>query len=289
MAFTLQIKKKGLFGSKQIDMEKLLNKCCLKYGSDNEFYVLQEGERNGESVILYNPSRIGRGIYFNADTSGVLEVSYNIPTTAAEISDFIKVVQEIADQLKKVEIYCVEEEREYTVSQLAENQQSMVEFSLDSLHGFCRNDFELYMLTLAMWPIAMDKGQVEKFTDCRDLAEFEQMLHDMQNMDVYYANPVLMRNKSDGKILAVYTLTEECESIFPKAADGFLNLEDIKIDEGFVRFYIYSEQRFMDGMYSYDKFISCMMEHGAKPYDAAHVLLPSVTKKEIEEVVQEIG
>ena len=68
-----------------------------------------------------------------------------------------------------------------------------------------------------------------------------------------------------------------------------MNLEDIKIDEGFVRFYIYSEQRFMDGMYSYDKFISRMMKHGAEPYDAAHVLLPSVNKKEIEEMVQEIG
>lgn len=288
MAFTLQIKKKGLFGSKQIDMEKLLDRCCLNYGSDNDFHVLQEGEQNGDSVILYNPSRIGRGIYFNADSSGVLELSYNIPTTAAEISDFIHVAKEIADQLKKVDMYCVEEEREYTVSQLAENQSAMVQFSLDTLHEFCRNDFELYMLTLAMWPVAMDKSQVEKFTDCRNLEEFEQMLHDMQNLDVYYASPGLMRNKADGKILAVYTLTEECESIFPKAADGFLNLDDIKIDEGLVRFYIYSEQKLMDGMYSYDKFISYMMEHGAEPYDAAHVLLPSVTKEEIEEMVREI-
>ncbi len=42
MAFTLVIKSKGLFGKvKSINMAELLNNCHLKYGSNNEFYILE--------------------------------------------------------------------------------------------------------------------------------------------------------------------------------------------------------------------------------------------------------
>ena len=66
MAFTLQIKAKGLFGNKKIDMETLLSNCNLRFGSDNEFFVLEEGKTNQGTCILYNPQRIGRGIFFDA-------------------------------------------------------------------------------------------------------------------------------------------------------------------------------------------------------------------------------
>ena len=42
MAFTLQIRKKGFFGNKNVDLKLILKNCGLKYGSSNEFYILQE-------------------------------------------------------------------------------------------------------------------------------------------------------------------------------------------------------------------------------------------------------
>ena len=110
----------------------------------------------------------------------------------------------------------------------------------------------------------------------------------MQAIDAYYAKPTLMQNKADGKILAIYTLTEECVSIFPVKADDFLNLDSIKIDEGLVRFYIFSENQARDGMFSYDRFISYMSEHGARKFDDTHLLIPSITKDEIDHMISEI-
>ena len=290
MAFTLQIRKKGFFGNKNVDLKLILKNCNLKYGSSNEFYILQEDVINQNTAVLYNPTRIGRGIFFDGSKAaeGEISLSYNIPTTATEISDFVRIVKEVERQLKKVALYCVEEEREYTTQTLEDNIPNMTQFSLQSLHEFCKKEYSTYILTLAMWPFVMNKEQVLEFSECKDLQKFEQLLHDMQAIDAYYAKPTLMQNKADGKILAIYTLTEECVSIFPVKADDFLNLDSIKIDEGLVRFYIFSENQARDGMFSYDRFISYMSEHGARKFDDTHLLIPSITKDEIDHMISEI-
>lgn len=290
MAFTLQIRKKGFFGNKNVDLKLILKNCGLKYGSSNEFYILQEDVINQNTAVLYNPTRIGRGIFFDGSKAaeGEITLSYNIPTTATEISDFVRIVKEVERQLKKVALYCVEEEREYTTQTLEDNIPNMTQFSLQSLHEFCKKEYSTYILTLAMWPFVMNKEQVLEFSECKDLQKFEQLLHDMQAIDAYYAKPTLMQNKADGKILAIYTLTEECVSIFPVKADDFLNLDSIKIDEGLVRFYIFSENQARDGMFSYDRFISYMSEHGARKFDDTHLLIPSITKDEIDHMISEI-
>ena len=290
MAFTLQIRKKGFFGNKNVDLKLILKNCGLKYGSSNEFYILQEDVINQNTAVLYNPTRSGRGIFFDGSKAaeGEISLSYNIPTTATEISDFVRIVKEVERQLKKVALYCVEEEREYTTQTLEDNIPNMTQFSLQSLHEFCKKEYSTYILTLAMWPFVMNKEQVLEFSECKDLQKFEQLLHDMQAIDAYYAKPTLMQNKADGKILAIYTLTEECVSIFPVKADDFLNLDSIKIDEGLVRFYIFSENQARDGMFSYDRFISYMSEHGARKFDDTHLLIPSITKDEIDHMISEI-
>ena len=81
---------------------------------------------------------------------------------------------------------------------------------------------------------------------CTNLSDFEQTLHDIQARDVYYAKPRLLQKSGTGEIGAFYTLTEECESVFPVRVDGFLNLSELKVKEGFVRFVLYSEQRTLD-------------------------------------------
>lgn len=287
MAFTLKIKGKSLFGNKNIDFNTLVKSCGLEYGHDNDFYMLEEGMENG-IAILYNPKRMGRGIFLDGRemANGKVEISYNIPTTKSEIEDFINVVKELERQLKKVEMYCVEEERSYTVLQLEENKDRMIEFSRLKLNEFCGNpEYETKIFTLAMWPLVLTKEQEEKFAKCTDLDEFEQILHDKQNIDVYYAKPRLYQNK-DGRIGAFYTLTEECESIFPTKANGFFSMEQIKIDDGFIQYYIFSENRVLEGLFDYDKFVANLIGQGAEYYDASHLLVPSMTKEQIEELAK---
>lgn len=291
MAFTLRIKRKSILGNKKVDFYKLLSNCHLNFGSNNEFYILEENRKNQKTAVLYNPDRIGRGIFYNENEAnkGIIEVTYNIPTTEAEISDFINIVCEIESQMKKIDLYCVEEERKYTVKGLIENKEKMIQFSLESLHNFCSNpNYEHFILTLAKWPYFMETEQAEEFSACENLISFEQTLHEIQNEDVYYARPNLIHRKTDDKILAVYTLTEKCDSVFPLQADGFINFDNIKIDEGLIGFFIYSENQVRDGLFSYEKFINYMLEHGSEKFDKTHILIPRLTKMDIENVIKYI-
>lgn len=287
MAFTLKIQSKALFGNKAVDFKKLVTNCGLQFGHNNEFYVLEDGAKDN-TVVLYNPNRIGRGIYFDGRKmkEGKVEISYNIPTTEAEITDFIIICKELVRQLKKVEMYCVEEECKYDIEQLEANKERMIQFSVSKLNEFCANkEYESHIFTLAMWPLVLTEDLVSKFERCTDLCEFEQILHDKQCMDVYYAKPKILR-KQTGEIGAFYTFTEECESIFPLKADGFINLDGLVINEGYVRYFIFSENRILDDLYDYDKFIQYMLDHGAKYFDKSHIFVPSMTKVQIEEMAK---
>lgn len=291
MAFTLKIKAKSLLGPKKTDISALLKSCGMAYGNTNEFYILEEGQSNQGTAVLYNPAKLGRGIFFDfsENEKGSLTMSYNIPTTASEIDDFINLVQEIEKQLKKVDLYCEEEEKKYTVSELISNREHMIAFSLSSLNEFCQNqDYSSYIFTLAMWPLVLTNEQAQEFAHCKDLDGLEKLFHEKQNMDVYYAKPRLLRNNNTGRIGAFYTLTEECESIFPIRADGFLNLDALKIDDGMIQFYIYSENRTMEGLYDYEKFSQYALQHGATLYDKEHMLIPSMSKAELETMAASI-
>lgn len=292
MAFTLQIKQKKLFGKTKLDISALACSCGLQFGSDDDFYLLQEGLKNQETAIFYNPNRIGRGIFFDGTkgADGFYVISYNIPTTRGEISDFVRLVKEVERRLGKVEMYCVEEERAFTGEELEQNLDLFVDFSLESLKQFCNNEeYQNYILTLAKWPYTLPEDKVSAWRECKDLADFEQTLHDMQARDVYYAKPRLLKRSGTDQIGAFYVLTEECESVFPVRADGFLNLNGIKISEGLIQFYIGSEDRILDGLYSYDRFMEEIQKYGIQQFDAEHILVPSLNKEILEKLADEIS
>lgn len=292
MAFTLQIKQKKLFGKTVLDIPSLARACNLNYGSNNDFYILQEGEQNRGTAVFYNPSRIGRGIFFDGSKAGegLYELSYNIPTTKAEITDFARLAGEIERRLGKVEMYCVEEERSFTSKELEEWIDRFAAFSLESLHQFCANKaYKSYILTLAMWPYTLPEDKVAAWEKCDDLADYEKTLHELQAQDVYYAKPRLLQKSETKEIGAFYALTEECKSVFPLRADGFLNFSEYKVTEGFVQFVLYSEQRAMDGLFPYERFIEEVRQYGVSQFDADHILIPPLSKAKLEELAAKIN
>ena len=287
MAFTLQIRQKKLFGKTALDIPSLAHACGFRYGSNNDFYILQEEEQNQGTAIFYNPGRIGRGIYFDGRKAreGYYEISYNIPTTRAEIADFAKLAREIERRLGKAEMYCVEEERTFTGGELEQRIEDFAAFSRKSLNQFCGNkEFGSHILTLARWPYTLTEEKVAAWESCTDLSDFEQTLHDMQARDVYYAKPSLLQKSGTGEIGAFYALTEGCEGVFPVRADGFLNLSELKVKEGFVRFVLYSEQRALDGLFPYGRFVEALEGYGVRQFDADHILIPPLTKGQLEEL-----
>lgn len=287
MAFTLKITPKGMF-KKKLDFEKLVNSCGMAYGHMNDFYVLDDGMQNGVAVI-YNPKRIGRGIAFDGSNPNELGLRYNIPTTETEICDFLRLVKEIVRQLGKARLYCVEEEREYTAETLMQQKDEMVRFSREKLNEFCSNkDYPTYILTLAKYPLWLTDEMAEKFAACTDLAEFEQLLHEKQDIDIYYAKPRLLQKKT-GEIGAAYVFTEDCRSVFPIKYDNFVNLGQVKASEGFVLYALTSKDEKLDKIFDYDKFIKYHLERGAEYFDKTHIILPAMDYQQMFELVQETG
>ncbi len=287
MAFTLQIRQKKLFGKTVLDIPSLAHACGFCYGSNDDFYILQENKQIQGTAVFYNPERIGRGIFFDGRKAqeGYYEISYNIPTTKAEITDFTRLAGEIERRLGRVDMYCVEEERTFTGRELEQGIENFAVFSQKSLNRFCGNkEFGSYILTLARWPYTLTENKVAAWETCTDLSDFGQTLHNLQAMDVYYAKPRLLQKNDTKEIVAFYALTEECESVFPVRADGFLNLSKLKITEGFVQFVIYSEDRVLEGMFPYEQFIEKLSGYGVRQFDADHILIPSMTKAELEKL-----
>lgn len=287
MAFTLQIRQKKLFGKTVLDIPSLAHACGFCYGFNDDFYILQENKQIQGTAVFYNPERIGRGIFFDGRKAqeGYYEISYNIPTTKAEITDFTRLAGEIERRLGRVDMYCVEEERTFTGRELEQGIENFAVFSRKSLNRFCGNkEFGSYILTLARWPYTLTENKVAAWETCTDLSDFGQTLHNLQAMDVYYAKPRLLQKNDTKEIVAFYALTEECESVFPVRADGFLNLSKLKITEGFVQFVIYSEDRVLEGMFLYEQFIEELSGYGVRQFDADHILIPSMAKAELEKL-----
>ena len=128
------------------------------------------------------------------------------------------------------------------------------------------------------------KSTLIRLITCTDLSDFERTLHGLQALDVYYAKPRLLQKNDTKEIGAFYALTEECESVFPVRADGFLNLSELKVTEGFVQFVLYSEQRVLEGMFPYEQFVEELRGYDVRQFDGDHILIPPMTKAELEDL-----
>ena len=87
-------------------------------------------------------------------------------------------MKEVERRLGKEELYCVEEERNFTSEELEQNIDKFAAFSLESLNRFCNNkEYENYILMLALWPYILPEDKVSAWGSCSDLSDFEQTLH----------------------------------------------------------------------------------------------------------------
>lgn len=300
MAFTLRVEKKGLFGNSSFDAAKMVKNCGLCFGSYNDYYVLDEEEKRGETFVFYNPERIGRGIFFDGSNlqKGIAVIRYNIPTTPAEIQDFIRLAEEIVHCFGKASLYCEEEKRFYTIKQLKESYENMAAFSEKALYNFLMADYPSYLLTLARFPWDISLEDKAALLSCNSLSYLEAKIHELQSTDVYYAKPRLYLNTTDKKLFGIYTYTEECLSVFPTDPNDFLYVDKISEPERYrievpcIRFFIYSENKTLDGLYAYKDFVAYCKLNGAVPFDASHIKVPEYTKTEIMNMVkgfQQVG
>lgn len=288
MAFTLEIKSKGLFGRvRELNLEELYQNCGLQGGTVNEFYILEPDRVDPNYVMIYNPKRFGRGIALDMKQirSGIVRLTYNIPTTRTEIADYINVVKEIVRQFKKASMYSINDEAEYSLDLLEEVRNEMTAFSLKTLNELCSNQDpdRSPCIRLALFPWYIPKEKLELYRDCQTLYDFERTMHELQDRPVYYARPFFF--KEGDKLLARYAYPDRCECIFPINPKKAVNAMKAVPDVTWINFYLSDEKKTLGGDYPYERFIAYMMEHGAVRNDAETVILPSIPKEEFEAIV----
>ncbi len=287
MPFKITIKGKNSFfkKAKKVNISDIIKKLGFEIGYYNDAYVLQLGETKDNTCILYNPKSIGRGIFldlgkFNEDNQ--ISLLYNIPTTKTEINDFFDLSKEIIDSFGNVELY--NEDETFTVNSFFAQKESMIAFSLAVLNQKASTQYNdnNWIITTAMFPYTFSDEERESFSKATSLDEFEKRLHEIQLLDVYYAKPTVMHEKNRDINIGVYSLTENCRSVFP--IDGTSSLVTVKlnteINDAWVCFAIYSEQRLLEGYYNYNSFVEYIKEY-TQPFDKGHIVIEPMSKEEL--------
>lgn len=289
MAVDLVIRASGIFAKHELDLQALLRNTKLNFGSYTPFFVLNE-LNDGEIGLLYNPVRMGRGIYFDGSKmhEGEVKMSFNLPSTPTEISDFIRIVSEIKLQYRSIELFS--ENVTMSMDEFVDGRENYLAYSLSTLRGFCQTkEYESAIITLAAFPYTLTPDEMEFFSEKGTLEDFEKLLHKKQTTDAYYISPKIMHNEETKEIVAFYTLVENCPSILPVEHTCFLNLEQIVVDQGLIRFYLESERKVMDGYFKYSDFITVVLDWGATYFDGDHIYLPGLGAEELREVANAIG
>ena len=67
-----------------------------------------------------------------------------------------------------------------------------------------------------------------------------------------------------------------------------MNFSEYKVAEGFVQFFLYNEQRVMEGLFPYERFIEAVQQYGVRQFDAEHILIPPLKKEQLEELAAKL-
>lgn len=288
MAVDVRIKAEGFLCRQELDLQVVLKNCTLHFGSYNPFFVLEE-DPFSEAGILYNPTRMGRGIYFDGKkmNQGEVLMSMNIPTTPHEIDDMFAVVTEIKNQYRNISITC--ENRDISYEEFLGQRDGYIEYSSKSLRGLCETkEYEAAILTLAAFPYTLTPDEMEFFATEGELSDFEELIHQKQTIDANYACPKIMKKDGTDEIVAFYTYTEDSPTITPVECGAFMSLEHVKISYGMVRFYIDSIKKVLPGYYDYNNFIDVMLKRGATYFDGDHILVPGFSLPQLVEIAREL-
>lgn len=273
MAFDITISaKKTLFKkTPRLNVEDILKNCNLNFGSYDDYYVLEEDKMYDNTMILYNPQKFARGIFMNLNksASGKVTLSINLPTTPSEIDDLFNVINEIINQYVNVNLYI--EDDKYDKNILDNLKDDLNKSCLDNLRQIASNNPQLKLIqTLVKFPYTFSDEDREKFKNAKDLTEYEELLHKIQDVDIYYAKPIL-RQKPGGDVLSCYSVSNNCTSVFPVDGKNVLCRYNQDSKHTIITFFILEEMKIVVGMYDYNDFINYMIDKGVEYFDDTHI------------------
>ena len=292
MSIDITIRQNG-FMKKPLPFEVIRG--GLEYGSFDGL-KLKEGEIGEGEFMLYHPSHLARGfsVIWRKGEKNQIEMRLLSPTCAEEIDDFYDTIERVASFWKNCSI-----EQDGAAMELASIpfwRKDMKEFNLRTLIDFCSEKEGHDNLTLycAYWPLVFGPKEKELFRQANDLSGFRDFLHEKQSVDAYYANPhfyVDNNNNKDGPF-GSFTITEDCDSIFPVEPYVPFGVSDpetdeqLKVNRWYISYYSFTKNEII-GYTHYSDFIDSIKD--MEYYDAGNVLIKGLTLGEMEGLVSKFG
>ncbi|MDD7281649.1 MAG: DUF4299 family protein [Erysipelotrichaceae bacterium] len=225
MAVNVEIKLNG----KKIEINEIAALKDLCYGVSDNNYTLEEGQI-GSYTILFDPNCISRGIEASIE-SNVLLLRMSLPTTESEIHLFYDLIFSICKHIhvnefvRDDEIISLKHSHDFIES----DKQTSIR-ALQDIENKVRNkESEQFYIFGALNPISLGQKEFDEMNGSYD--NFERMLNQKQQLDVFYANPKLYQ-RNDQTIFGIYFVGENIDTVVPEKAHVPFN--NIEVDSWYV-------------------------------------------------------
>jgi len=269
----VKIKQNSIF-KKKLDITDVISLTGLSYGVCDENYRLIPGE-TAAHTLLYDKNRLARGIDASIDKTDIV-LLLSLPTTPFEIHSFYHAVEKICNALK-TKTYIREEEKvnlkdnpQY-IKMDEEGSVAGLEAISEKLEKDKYNRFEIYGICN---PISIGANEIKQIGNRLDL--FEEYLHRLQSLDVYYAAPRVYRVQN--KLVGIYAIGADIVSVVP--TEPYIVLNQIQgIEEWYVMLKTGKTIKYKD-------FIENIP--AKEYYDFNHVIV-SLSEQDVDSLIEQYG
>lgn len=273
MSVEVKIKQNSIF-KKKLDITDVISLTGLSYGVCDENYRLIPGE-TAAHTLLYDKNRLARGIDASIDKTDIV-LLLSLPTTPFEIHSFYHAVEKICNALK-TKTYIREEEKvnlkdnPQFIKMDEEGSVAGLEAISEKLEKDKYNRFEIYGICN---PISIGANEVKQIGNRLDL--FEEYLHRLQSLDVYYAAPRVYRVQN--KLVGIYAIGADIVSVVP--TEPYIVLNQIQgIEEWYVMLKAGKTIKYKD-------FIENVP--AKEYYDFNHVIV-SLSEQDVDSLIEQYG
>lgn len=273
MSVEVKIKQNSIF-KKKLDITDVISLTGLSYGVCDENYRLIPGE-TAAHTLLYDKNRLARGIDASIDKTDIV-LLLSLPTTPFEIHSFYHAVEKICNALK-TKTYIREEEKvnlkdnPQFIKMDEEGSVAGLEAISEKLEKDKYNRFEIYGICN---PISIGANEIKQIGNRLDL--FEEYLHRLQSLDVYYAAPRVYRVQN--KLVGIYAIGADIVSVVP--TEPYIVLNQIQgVEEWYVMLKAGKTIKYKD-------FIENIP--AKEYYDFNHVIV-SLSEQDVDSLIEQYG
>ncbi|MDE5630291.1 MAG: DUF4299 domain-containing protein [Bacilli bacterium] len=269
MAVTVKIEPKKLF-QKKLTIEEIIKLVNLDYGVSDEHYQLIENEI-ADHTLLYDKKKLARGIDLCLEGKEI-NLFLNLPTSKEEIRCFYDIIEKICKHLG-TKIFIRDEEKVNITDKnlfIKYDEEGSIRGLEDLKEKMESNEYSGFQMFGVINPISIGKKELKKINN--NLDNFASLLHELQSMDVYYANAHVYKVKD--KLVGIYAIGPNIPSVVP--IKPYIILDQI---EGIEEWYVILK----DGKtIKYDDFLKNAGK--TKYYDDNHVIV-NLNDKKIDELI----